>query len=104
MRTWSTMENEPPRCQVCFAPRDEHAQKQHEFSTDGQLKPKTVPKPPQARVQELNPGHLVIRLLAVLRERNVLTEADIMEVLGAGARSSPADRAEARGDSAAGGA
>lgn len=79
-------------CQVCHDTRENHGDRMHQFSEDGQLvvkeppKPPTVPAPKTRVEQQLDTqqlGDSFATLLEVLAEKGVLQAPDIIRILSA---------------------
>lgn len=77
------------QCQICGETRENHGDKMHKFSTDGQLVPLDPPKPPTTPppkhrddvVAEAIKAESFAMLLEVLAEKNILNEKDIIRIL-----------------------
>lgn len=85
----SNAPDQDEQCQVCGEIRENHGDKNHKFSTDGQLLPLDPPKPasreaPRHRddvVAEAIKAESFAMLLEVLAEKNILNEKDIIRIL-----------------------
>lgn len=73
-------------CQVCQTPRDQHGDKHHKFSVDGQLIQLDPPKPRQEapRHRDEKPAapeaKAFATLIEVLAEKNILNTKDVIRI------------------------
>jgi len=90
------MTSSPPKaddvCEVCCETRENHGDKQHEFSLDGVLKTKKAPEPPRnqpprergaAGALAQDPvARLQIRMIERLVAKGMLDGEDLMYIFG----------------------
>lgn len=80
-------------CQLCGVTRENHGDSNHEFSTDGQLRPVKRGEPPRKEApRERDPNHspkgveemekAFLRLNEVLLEKGILDGRDLIKILG----------------------
>lgn len=67
-------------CRICQSNRAAHSELNHEFSTDGQLRPKKKVPPPRVVSQRV-PDAMAARLAAILLERKLIDPGDFEFIL-----------------------
>jgi len=80
-------------CRICGTKREEHGDRNHEFSSDGVLVPKKAPEPPREQAPQRrsyggeakpDPTAAYLRLVERLIAKNLLNGEDLIYIFGGG--------------------